>query len=321
MSKKSYPQLKSLFEKKGFKFRNFTLSFIGDYLPDDADWNYKDIRHLNIVHKTLYGIQAINTRDVMCNINLQKIPVLGIEIPMTLFQYDAKKNNPIYISTLGPYVIIVNTIFDINEKNQTKISNTFSIGSKGIFRIFHSTIEKILRKNNKILMSDDIPMRSRKGQLRKNNHLFFKNTDSYSFEFTEDIERSNVYLNNNKENFIKIKKQIILESKHGEILGDENGVLSFFVTIDSDGKKKIWPSTCSHEGAELNKNCLKENFLLCPWHNKKINYLIEVNSKKIDLKTIFDYAIKITEDFVYIKFRNNPKYYEKKPYKFLDYED
>ena len=142
MSKKSYPQLKSLFEKKGFKFRNFTLSFIGDYLPDDADWNYKDIRHLNIVHKTLYGIQAINTRDVMCNINLQKIPVLGIEIPMTLFQYDAKKNNPIYISTLGPYVIIVNTIFDINEKNQTKISTLFQLAQKAYLEYFILQLKK-----------------------------------------------------------------------------------------------------------------------------------------------------------------------------------
>ena len=170
-------------------------------------------------------------------------------------------------------------------------------------------------------MRDDIPMRNRRGELRKNNHLFYKNTDSYSFEFTEDTDRSNLYLNKDKENFIKINKQKIIEAKNGDTIGEENGVFSFFVTIDREGKKKIWPTTCSHEGARLNKKCLKQNFLICPWHNKKINYLIEVNKQNFNLKPNIDYAMKITENFVNFKYRNNPKYYEKKPYKFFNYED
>ena len=321
MPKKSYQHLKSLFEKQGFKFRNFCITFVGDYSPDDADWNYKDIKHLNVVHKNVHGIQAVTTKDVMCNINLQKIPILGFEIPMTLFQYDASKYNPIYISTLGPYIIIASTSLELISNNKTKVTTTFSIGSKGFFRIMHPIIEHILRKNNEVLMRDDIPMRNRRGELRKNNHIFYKNTDSYSFEFTEDTDRSNVYLNKNKENFIKINKQKILEAKNGDIIGEENGIFSFFITIDQEGKKKIWPSTCSHEGARLNKKCLKQNFLICPWHNKKINYLIEVNKQNFNLKPNMDYAMKITENFVNFKYRNNPKYYEKKPYKFLNYED
>jgi nitrite reductase/ring-hydroxylating ferredoxin subunit len=319
--KKSYQHLKSLFENLGFKFRNFCITFVGDYSPEDADWNYKDVKHVNVVHKNIYSIQAATTRDVSCNINLQKIPILGFEIPMTLFSYDVSKYNPIYISTMGPYIIIVSTLSELINKNQTKVATTFSIGSKGLFRIMHPIIEHILRKNNEALMRDDIPMRNRRGQLRKNNHIFYKNTDSYSFEFTEDTDRSNVYLNENKENFIKINKQKILEAKNGDIIGEENGVFSFFVTIDQEGKKKIWPSTCSHEGAKLNKKCLKQNFLMCPWHNKKINYLIEVNKQNFNLKPNIDYAMKITENFVNFKYRNNPKYYEKKPYKFLKYED
>ena len=321
MPKKSYQHLKSLFENLGFKFRNFCITFVGDYSPEDADWNYKDVKHVNVVHKNIYSIQAATTRDVSCNINLQKIPILGFEIPMTLFSYDVSKYNPIYISTMGPYIIIVSTLSELINKNQTKVATTFSIGSKGLFRIMHPIIEHILRKNNEALMRDDIPMRNRRGQLRKNNHIFYKNTDSYSFEFTEDTDRSNVYLNENKENFIKINKQKILEAKNGDIIGEENGVFSFFVTIDREGKKKIWPTTCSHEGARLNKKCLKQNFLICPWHNKKINYLIEVNKQNFNLKPNIDYAMKITENFVNFKYRNNPKYYEKKPYKFFNYED
>lgn len=321
MSKKSFQNLKNLFEKKGYKFRSFDIVSVGDYSPEDADWNYKDIKHLNIAHKTVYGIQAIITEDVMCNINLQKIPILGFEIPMPLIQYDSSKYNAIYISTLGPFIIIVKSTFELINNDQTKITTSFSVGSKGIFNIFHLLVERILKKNNNSLMNDDIPMRVRRGELRKNDHLFYKNTNSYSFEFSEDIERSNVYLNQNKKKNIKINISEILEAKNGDIIGEKTGVLSFFVTIDTDGIKKIWPSTCTHEGAKLNQKCLKMNFLICPWHNKKINYLFELVHENIRIKPNVDYAVKISDTYLNVQYRNDPKYYDKKPYKFLDYED
>jgi len=321
MSKKTTQNLKLLLEKKGYKFRNFEIISVGDYLPDDADWNYKDILHLNTVHKTVYGIQTIITDDLNYNINLQKIPIIGIEIPMPLIQYESSKYNIAYLSTFGPFIIIGSSLFEPLRENQTKVITTFSIGSKGLFRIFHSLIEYMLRKNNKLLMQDDIHMRTRRGQLRKNNHLFYKNTKSYSFKFSEDIERSNIYLSQNKKNYISINVNDIFKAKNGDTIGDKIGILSFFVTIDSAGVKKIWPSTCTHEGAHLNKNCIKANVIRCPWHNKKINYLIKVMNQDLTIKSNFDYALKITDEHVKIKFRNSPEYYEKKPYKHLNYED
>ena len=120
---------------------------------------------------------------------------------------------------------------------------------------------------------------------------------------------------------IKINISEILEAKNGDIIGEKTGVLSFFVTIDTDGIKKIWPSTCTHEGAKLNQKCLKMNFLICPWHNKKINYLFELVHENIRIKPNVDYAVKISDTYLNVQYRNDPKYYDKKPYKFLDYED
>ena len=259
MSKKSFHNLQQLFKKKGFKFKDFEVSDIGDYAPDDADWNYKDVHHLNIVHKTVHGVQAVMTDDVMCNINLQKIPILGLEIPMPLIQYDHSKHNAIYLSVFGPYIVLVNSKFEDFNENQTKVVTKFSIGSKGIFRILNPLIEHILKKNNKMLMSDDLPMRNRRGELRKINHSFYKPTEKYSFEFSENMERANVFLNNEENNILKIEKKIIDDALDGDIIGKANGVLSFFVTESADGFKRVWPSTCSHEGASLNKKCLKTN--------------------------------------------------------------
>ena len=321
MSKKSFHNLQLLFKKKGFKFRDFEVSDIGDYSPEDADWNYKDVHHLNIVHKTVHGVQAVMTDDVMCNINLQKIPILGLEIPMPLIQYDHSKHNAIYLSVFGPYIVLVNSIFEDFNENQTKVVTKFSIGSKGIFRILNPLIEHILKKNNKMLMSDDLPMRNRRGELRKINHSFYKPTEKYSFEFSENIERANVFLNNEENNILKIEKKIIDDALDGDIIGKANGVLSFFVTESADGFKRVWPSTCSHEGASLNKKCLKTNYLLCPWHNRKINPLIIIRNGLIEIKPNVHYAVKIINEKIAFKYRNDPKYYESKPFKFLKYED
>ena len=54
-------------------------------------------------------------------------------------------------------------------------------------------------------LQDDLPMKEE--ELRKNNHLFSK-TDSYSFEFSENIERSNVYLDKNKKILLILKKNL-----------------------------------------------------------------------------------------------------------------
>ena len=321
MSKNSFLNLKKIFKKKGFKFRDFEVSSIGDYLPDDADWNYKDVHHLNIVHKTVHGVQAVMTDDVMCNINLQKIPILGFEIPMPLIQYDHSKHNAIYLSVLGPYIVLINSIFEKFNETQTNVITKFSIGSKGIFRVLNPIIEHLLKKNNKMLMNDDLPMRNRRGELRKINHLFYKNTERYSFEFSENIERANVFLNEEEKNIINIEKKIILEAKDGDIVGNINGVLSFFVTVDNEGVKSVWPTTCSHEGAKLSNKCLKTNFLLCPWHNRKVNSLLSIKDGNIKIKPTIHYAVKVMNDKIGFKYRNDPKYYENKPFEYLKYDD
>ena len=321
MSKKSTENLKKLLRKKGYGFRDFEVYYVVNCTPDDVDWNYSDVLHIDIVHKTVHSIQAVVTDDVTCNINVQNIPIIGIEFPMTTIQYHHSKHSIVYMSTLGPYMIIVNTTFEEIDELKTKIVTKFSIGSKGIFRILNPLIEYIIRKNNKLLMEDDLPMRERRGELRKNNHLFFKNTENYSPEFSEDRNRSNVYLKKNAKNIIEVDKKIIIDSEDGEIIGNKNGILSFFVSIDKDGLKKIWPSTCSHEGAELSKRCLKDNYLSCPWHNRKINSLMSIKNDNIEITASIDYAIKKTEETFIFKYRNDPKYYEKKPYKFLKYDN
>ena len=82
-------------------------------------------------------------------------------------------------------------------------------------------------------MLEDSPMRNRKGELRKCGHKFYSDSKS-SFKFTEQINRANVYLDQNTESEIFIKKSSLLSSKEGDKIGQNSGILSFFITDDDD---------------------------------------------------------------------------------------
>ena len=178
----------------------------------------------------------------------------------------------------------------------------------------------MLIKNNAQLMSEDMPMRERRGVLRKNNHSFFSKTETYSYNNSTDIYRANVLLKENVESFISINKEQLINAEDETILGDKVGIYSFFISIDKNKNKKLWPTTCVHEGAPLNKNCIEKDILICPWHRRKNFPLLQIDSlNKIDFFKHIDYAIKDDGKFIKIRFRNDPNYYDKKPYCFLEY--
>ena len=74
--------------------------------------------------------------------------------------------------------------------------------------------------------------------------------------YSEKINSSNVYLNEGTESEIIFKKNIFSSLKTGDKIGHQEGILSFFISENED-KKKIWPTTCPHEGANLTIKCIK----------------------------------------------------------------
>ena len=303
MSKKSYKEIILSLEKENYKFNYFNTETVGEYLPEDADWNYKDIEHPKLVHSGFSAIQTFASEDIACSINLQKIPFLGISLPLLIVNYEYTKFNQTYYTSFGPYIIFISTIIEKKDSDQTLVRTRYAVGSKSIFRIFHKLIGKILLKNYKTLMSEDLPMRNRKGLLRKIGHSFYSPKDTYPFNYSEQLNKSNVYLNKNTTNEITIDKNNFLLSKEGDMLGQKLGVLSFFVTENNE-KKEIWPTTCSHEGANLNKKCIKGERIYCPWHNKVTAPLLSIKKDKIEIKNNSDYSILEEKNSFKIKYKN-----------------
>ena len=97
MSNKSFSEILNSLKLEGFTFTFFEVKNIGEYFPEDVDWNDKDVQHLNVVHTKVKGIQAVITNKVMSSIYFQTIPFFGIKIPITVNSYEYTKYNIIYL--------------------------------------------------------------------------------------------------------------------------------------------------------------------------------------------------------------------------------
>ena len=312
MSKLSFDTINKTLSELKFSSLIFTIDNYGNYTPLDSDWNYKDVPHLNIVHKNVESVQALVADEAVGSINFQKIPFLGFSIPMVLVNYEYDVFNQIYIGSFGPYILVANTITD-NASSKTKISTKFAIYSKGVFKYLHKFIKNSIIKNNKILMSEDVPMRERRFSLRhKHCHDFYFPGKTYSFKFTEEIYRANVFIKNGKSS-VEVDKAKIINSCENDILGEDDGLLSFFVTKNKN-VKYLWPRTCPHEGAELNNKCIIKGRVSCPWHHRRISPLVEIKDEKIKINPSIDYSIIEDGSNLSFTFRNNPEYYNTLPY-------
>ena len=154
-------------------------------------------------------------------------------------------------------------------------------------------------------MSEDLPMRNRKGALRKVGHNFFSPKATYPFNYSEKIGNSNVYLKQDVSNQIEINKTDIFKSKNGESIGEKLGVLSFFVSVN-DEKINLWPSTCSHEGAQLSISCIKGERIFCPWHNRIAKPILSIgkNQNNLEINNSKDYEILDSEKKIKIIYKN-----------------
>lgn len=311
MSILNYRQIITKMGNEGYCNTEFMLQSIGNYTPMDSDWNYKDVPHLNIVHKNVDSLQAIVDDNFVGSINFLKIPFIGLTIPLIFVNYEVSDLEQVYFSSFGPFMILVETVSEV-KNDGTIVNSKFCVLSKPIFKFMHSFIKKMVIKNNEILMSEDIPMRERRYELRKSNHNFYNPTSTYSFKFTEEIFRANVYIEG-ENNYVDIPYSDLLNSVDGDILGRKSGILSFFVK-DDNGNKSVWPTTCPHEGARMNKDCIVKSRILCPWHHRRIDRILDFKDKITKIIPSIDYCVEKYENKIRIYYRNDPEYYNTRPY-------
>lgn len=310
----------SLEKQEGFKFKTFELGTEGEFLPTDADWNYKDVPHLKHIHHEVEGFPAYMGHDIVGSFFIQNIFGGLLRVPLSVVNYQSAKNEQTYFTTLFWFVLIIRTSYEQTAPLYTKVRTRYAFGAQGWVKFLLPFAFPLLKRsieiNFKNLMygdngqSGDVPMRRRRGELRKMGYTFKGDNKDYSFFNTTKIMEDNVIPPQNSEQNAPIEielKTILkgLETSNPYYIGkaDLQGI-----QVYKDGDElKFYPRTCPHEGACLDGKKSKlqaqgkdTSTVICEWHGRHfkplythiINYTVD---SKFKIMFAIDRAIEINE--------------------------
>jgi nitrite reductase/ring-hydroxylating ferredoxin subunit len=277
--KYSAKQLMDGLSKLGFVFRNFSLESEGDYAVDDADFNYKDVPHLNYVHKLVEGVPSVIGDDFSASLFVQR--VFGLRIPLCATIYESSKAPLVqtyYVSWLW-FVLIIETRYVAVAPNRTKVMTTYNLGTPPLLRWVFPIVRHALTKNYKDLMSGDIPMRERRGYLRTRGFSFKKDAETYGFRETLKIQATRVVPPRSSD---KSARHIVdvsqLANDGAVVLIGEPDHLG--LQMQRRGMQvRIFPRLCMHEGACLDQKIIAGDEIGCPWHGRKYAACLNIDTK------------------------------------------
>jgi hypothetical protein len=256
----SHDSLIRQFKNAGYKICTFSVSSTGTYSLEDADWNYKDVPHLNIVHTKVRAIIGSMEDDVITTINLQK--VFGIPLPVTLVNYASSPTAQTYFTTLGPYILVVHTKYDSVAENRTCVTTVYNIAAAPLASFAFPLLRRILRSNYRTLMSEDLPMRERRGELRSRGFRFKSDGRARTFTETTDLLHENILPpERNTVRTESIPLEALSADGSSILVGpdDDRGVR----LIRSGENVLVMPRMCSHEGASLDCAAVANKSLVC----------------------------------------------------------
>jgi nitrite reductase/ring-hydroxylating ferredoxin subunit len=308
MISKTKDELVARLTTAGFSFTQFNLVNEDDYEGYDADWNYNDIPHINILHKLVDSYPAALADNMATSVNLQRM--LGTVMPIVVVNYHSGKNRQTYFTSYLNLLLIVETTWESIGEVRTRVTTTYAIGSKWYLKFLHPIVRWMLTRNYRTLMSDDIPMRTRRGQLRKWGYAFRTDGPRHSCVVSLHILDENmvykselrppapIHLSLDELASAARKDILTLQSDHwGLRLHGENGLLLVF------------PRLCPHEGACLDAQTLENRSVKCPWHGRVLRPLTSIplpwadDAAPIELR---HHRLILRKDGIGIEFKDTP---------------
>ena len=276
---------------EGMRFRQFECVSEGEYSPDDAAWNYMDIPHLTYVHKQVDGVLSLAADQITGSVFFQRIPFC--RLPLTVLTYQSARNAVTYYTSFGFFLLIIQTSWAAIDPTHTRVVTRYAVGWTGwLVGIVYPLIRRLLERNYRILMSEDIPMRNQRGFLRSKGYEFSMRGDVPSFLESKKIMQQNVVTP--EQNVIAPANaatwapiDLHLDSMvigSVRLIGDANHI--GLAVCRTGNAVEFYPRLCPHEGASLDdavKECISVNSpnqdsctIHCPWHGRKFRPILSV---------------------------------------------
>ncbi|MEZ4750919.1 MAG: Rieske 2Fe-2S domain-containing protein [Bdellovibrionota bacterium] len=254
----------SQLKREGFKFIDLKLKSEGNYNVADADWNYRDLLHLRHVHATdctILSAYGDSTTQILWP------TMFGVRLPMQILSFRTAANKHAAVSIWLCFALTSEDTFLRISDNWTKVVTHYQIGAPKFLSFVLPVISWLLKRSYKKLMSEDLPMRHRRGQLRFWGYRFKFDEAGYGFDKGTTLEHDEVIAPEDMhEEFPSLAIDKLLGEGQNYMLGtsDHLGIRLH----RQDNKLSLYPRLCAHAGASLDESPCKSGKVRCPWHGK-----------------------------------------------------
>jgi hypothetical protein len=253
----------------GYEFRTLTMSSEGEYQIADAEWNICDVPHLNHVHDWANNVQGVTDDDVESVLVVQKI--LGLRLPLVHSHYASGSDRHTLFFTLLTYVVVCEITFEQVTPTRTRVTTEYAVGSSRFWLLFFPLIRWLLKRNFAELMSEDIPMRERRGELRSWGYGFRGDGSPRNIRTSLDVSQDNVVLPETADRPEGDAAHVARAALRG-------GEWAYVGRSDHLGLKLrqvgseilVFPRMCPHEGSSLDEVEVEGCALRCRWHGRAV---------------------------------------------------
>ena len=277
-TRRTAPELVRSAGRYGLRFKSFTLVSEGNWTSEDADWNYKDVPHLNLVHSQADAIGVAIEDDIIATLNFQRIA--RIPMPIALANYVASDGSQVYYTTLLCFVLVVETRISEHPQSENglgraKVETTYHVGGPPVAIWLFPLLRRVLTANYRVLMSEDLPMREQRGRLRNAGYRFASDGRPRTFSETTDLTIANVIPPSPHEaKSVTVDLKLLTSEGTTMTVGEGPGGLRLVRGVGDE--VMIFDRVCNHEGACLDSAMLSNGCLVCPWHAKRVKALGKV---------------------------------------------
>jgi hypothetical protein len=308
MITKSKDELISRLTRAGLIFSQFQLVNEGDYEVYDADWNYKDVPHLNALHRLVNCFPTSIEEQVITTINFQE--VLGLTIPLVVVNYHSGTDRQTYYTSFLGLLLIIETTWESIGEIRTRVTTSYAIGSKWFLRWAHPIVKRLISRNYAVLMSEDIPMRTRRGQLRRWGYGFRTDGRPHTFTSTLHILDENMVMKQelHPPASVRLSFAELAAIKEKDLLTTESDHWGLRFSV-RENHLNIYPRLCPHEGACLDVEPITKEAVRCPWHGRMLRPLaslplpLAAEIAPIDLRY---HRLVFSADGLEIQFKDTP---------------
>lgn len=276
----------------GYKELVFSLTSTGTWTAKDAEWNYLDVPHLNEVHSQATAETLFYADRASSSILEQRVGPLKFGALVTI--YGAKEGSLAYASSLGPVIILVESTWRNTGHVEARVDTTYHLFAPRLLAFCLPLVRKVLARNYNILMSEDLPLRNRKGALRLRGYRFSHDGLPHSFLDSRQVRKNNVIPPELPVAEWTISKETLLNQ--GEVLLGSDDASGIRLVVDGTDFVLL-PRMCMHEGACLDGQRMKNGALRCPWHGRTEKAIARVSLSQLNggVEQYGRYSVTVTE--------------------------